>query len=307
MKNKLKQSAKMVLSFFAGMLFFVGVLSVMATYPMPPNNETIGGWLGAIFDLQNSGTGELIVQSKNVKLPNNAVISDNKQVTTKEYVDSRVVAEGNSGGGELVCVADQYAWQVCQGVDIPGYSKFMSSSGNYGCCFKKVDQGTGKRIFVTGVGYRGDLDEGQGGEEGADAKCQRRADAASLNGTFKAWLLDGTNKQYIYDKFEDRSYYNMQGGKVITTFLNYNQGPTGFNTLEATIGYDEFGRTNSRLVWTGILSGGSAFSNNCSNFTSSTSNGTVGHAAFQDSRWYYYHSSPTYGCNNTLSLICVET
>jgi hypothetical protein len=41
-----------------------------------------------------------------------------------------------------------------------------------------------KRVFVTSTGYPGNL----GGLAGADAKCQERATAAGLGGTFKAWL-----------------------------------------------------------------------------------------------------------------------
>src|SRR5207249_159884 len=43
-----------------------------------------------------------------------------------------------------------------------------------------------KRIFVSSVTYSADL----GGTAGADAKCQSLADAASLAGTFKAWIAD---------------------------------------------------------------------------------------------------------------------
>src|SRR5207248_2675590 len=43
-----------------------------------------------------------------------------------------------------------------------------------------------KRVFVTSVMYDGNL----GGLAGADAKCQARATAASLSGTYKAWLSD---------------------------------------------------------------------------------------------------------------------
>ncbi len=43
-------------------------------------------------------------------------------------------------------------------------------------------------VFVTSTKYQGNL----GGLAGADAKCQARADAAGLQGTFKAWLSDST-------------------------------------------------------------------------------------------------------------------
>ncbi len=41
-----------------------------------------------------------------------------------------------------------------------------------------------RRVFVTSTTYSGNL----GGLSGADAKCQTRAQAAGLSGTYKAWL-----------------------------------------------------------------------------------------------------------------------
>lgn len=41
-----------------------------------------------------------------------------------------------------------------------------------------------RRVFVTSTTYSGNL----GGLPGADAKCQTRAQAAGLSGTYKAWL-----------------------------------------------------------------------------------------------------------------------
>jgi hypothetical protein len=43
-----------------------------------------------------------------------------------------------------------------------------------------------KKVFVTSQAYNGNL----GGLAGADAKCQQLANAAGLQGTFKAWLSD---------------------------------------------------------------------------------------------------------------------
>jgi len=47
---------------------------------------------------------------------------------------------------------------------------------------------TQKRVFVTSESYTADL----GGLAGADAKCQKLADAAKLGGTYRAWLSDST-------------------------------------------------------------------------------------------------------------------
>jgi hypothetical protein len=41
-----------------------------------------------------------------------------------------------------------------------------------------------RTVFVTSTTYKGDL----GGMEGTNAKCKARAEAAGLNGTYKAWI-----------------------------------------------------------------------------------------------------------------------
>jgi len=45
-----------------------------------------------------------------------------------------------------------------------------------------------RRVFITSTVFTSDL----GGLEGADATCQNLADAAALDGTFKAWLSSST-------------------------------------------------------------------------------------------------------------------
>src|SRR5205823_203503 len=50
-----------------------------------------------------------------------------------------------------------------------------------GACVDKV-------VFVTSTSYDGNL----GGLTGGDAKCQARAVAAGLAGTYKAWLCSGS-------------------------------------------------------------------------------------------------------------------
>jgi hypothetical protein len=51
------------------------------------------------------------------------------------------------------------------------------------------------RVFISSRFFNGDLREGgQGsGVAGADAKCQARAQAAGLTGTYRAWISDATS------------------------------------------------------------------------------------------------------------------
>jgi hypothetical protein len=77
----------------------------------------------------------------------------------------------------LSCVAQEPVAESCNGVDDD--------------CNGEVDDPSticALRVFVTSQLYTGDL----GGLAGADAKCQALADAASLGGTYKAWLSSST-------------------------------------------------------------------------------------------------------------------
>jgi len=165
---------------------------------------------------------------------------------------------------------------------------------------------SGKRMFATSVGYTGNL----GGEAGADQKCQQRADAANLGGTFKAWLLGSENTR-IQNKFADTTYINMRGQKVITTFLDYNQNDRAWNNLENSIAFDEFSRqiSNNFNVWTGIDASGSRNGFNCNLWTSTQNSqnnvGSYGSINVQNNQWFYLGVG-NYICNQRYRLICAE-
>lgn len=225
--------------------------------------------------------------------------------SNKVYVDTAVSA-ASSVVGEIACIPfGNISLNATSCPTVPGYSKFVADAA---CCWRKDDSVDLKRIFVTSIGYDGNL----GGEAGADAKCQTRADAANRGGTFKAWLLDGTGAQYIYNKFTDASYSNILGQKVITTFLDYNSGYTGFQTLESSINYDEFKRSSATNIyaWTNLDSNGYryALSSNalsCYGFTydNNSSTALVGNVSYLTSQW---SSQTTQNCSSKLRLICVE-
>jgi len=89
--------------------------------------------------------------------------------------DAGVCGKGESAciGGALVCVpATSPSFDVCDLLDND--------------CDGTADNGVScaRRVFVTSSLYSGDL----GGLEGADAKCQAAADAASVAGVYRAWL-----------------------------------------------------------------------------------------------------------------------
>lgn len=145
MRKKIKQGSKIIIAFFSGILVFVGTISVLATWPNAPTSETLGGWLGSIFDLNTSDSTKLIVNSENVTLPNNTAISENKQITTKEYVDSTVSAASSTtsaiGGGAsaFVLVGGQNSVPACPG-------RYSSTMDGYWQC-AQTNSGGGSDCF----------------------------------------------------------------------------------------------------------------------------------------------------------------
>jgi len=137
---KLKQTLKNIGSkffiFLLGLTFFAGV-SVFAQWPEAPAGEVIGGWLGEIFNLNESSSGQLALNSKKLVLPSDASpISENKQVTTKEYVDSSVSAAESSssttigGGSVFTLVGEEDGIPACPN----GYT---SAQNGYWQCARK--------------------------------------------------------------------------------------------------------------------------------------------------------------------------
>ena len=102
---------------------------------------------------------------------------------------------------------------------------------------------TGKLVFLA-TGYNGNL----GGVAGADAKCQQRASAAGLAGTFKAWISDGTMASSPSVRFtKSAEPYVLVGGTLIAN--NWNDLTDG--TIANRIDKTEFG-TAVNVVYQGV-------------------------------------------------------
>jgi hypothetical protein len=113
------------------------------------------------------------------------------------------------------------------------------------------------KVFVTSTTYKaGDL----GGLAGADAKCQARASAAGLTGTFRAWLSDATDQPAT--RFSrDRGPYLLVTGNVVAN--NWTGLASG--TLRHAINVTELGTPAppatipgcaTPIVWTNTTSDG---------------------------------------------------
>lgn len=170
-------------------------------------------------------------------------------------------------------------------------------------------------VFLTSTTYDGKLNGLDGnGLDGADSKCQARAQAAGLSGTFKAWISDETgnaSNRFLHSTLP----YKMVDGTVIAN--NWSDLTDG--NLLAAIQKDEFGQSASNYeAWTGTNSGGTLYirlpwnvSYTCSNWTSNAQYGIMGltginsypNQAVTDQRWTEYQ--PDY-CNYPQSLYCFE-
>lgn len=158
-----------------------------------------------------------------------------------------------------------------------------------------------KRVFVSSEGYNGNL----GGLTGADAKCQALADAAGLQGTFKAWLSDtqqGPATRFTHSPYP---YALVTGVKVATDWTGLTSG-----ILLNSISTDQNGNTpNFPYVWTNTRADGTPLyydgNHTCDNWGSSSMGlwGLLGYWYFTNFEWTYEGYMP---CAFEYSLYCFE-
>ncbi|MHB9019584.1 MAG: fibronectin type III domain-containing protein [Minisyncoccota bacterium] len=163
-----------------------------------------------------------------------------------------------------------------------------------------------KRIFITSTTYTGNLT----GLAGADAKCQARADAVSLGGTWKAWISSGaTDITSATDRLTHSSslYVNMIGIKVADNWDDLVDG-----SLDAAIQYNENRASYSGQVWTGSnYNGTNYFSQDCSGtgagWTVTTGTGEdAGLSGIASSVTGSWSNNGANSCNTSLPLYCFE-
>lgn len=151
-----------------------------------------------------------------------------------------------------------------------------------------------------------------GGLAGADAKCQSLADAAGLSGKFKAWLSDSNQSPSSrFDFFTGpwRLQPNAVDGTdlppVVATDLE-DLTTCGATCLKHPINRTETGEIlqGSVTVWTNTLADGTASTDSCLDWTSTSVFGLFGDVSKVDQKWT--NTNTTFGCNSALSLYCFE-
>jgi hypothetical protein len=160
-----------------------------------------------------------------------------------------------------------------------------------------------KKAFVVNSGSSGNF----GGLNGADAACQSAATNASLTGTYKALLTDGTTA--VLDRWgASPSNYNngieLPSGTAVAS--DWTQLTT--SALSNAINKQADGSNATQYVLTGMSTAlGTAGSANCSDWTSTSGNGTLGNSSSTNSItwWRGYGNNPcTPGV--TVGFYCFE-
>jgi len=132
---------------------------------------------------------------------------------------------------------------------------------------------------VTSTSHTGAL----GGLTGADAHCMARAQAASLPGTFKAWLSSSTASP-------STRFVRHTGPYVLPTRVIVADNWTDLTdgTLDVPIDRDENNALVAARVWTYTEANGVAgvSGTNCSNWTAATNtNGWPGNTGYAINAW----------------------
>ncbi|HEY5922342.1 MAG TPA: hypothetical protein VIV11_11755 [Kofleriaceae bacterium] len=165
-----------------------------------------------------------------------------------------------------------------------------------------------RRVFLTSTFYDGNF----GGLAGADAKCQERADAAGLTGTYKAWLSDDTTSAGSRLEHSPDPYILVDG-----TVVANDWSQLGSSFLAHAIDKTELGGPPT-VIWTGCGSWAGVFTGTrtpngsswpgqtCQNWTSSSSSdiALIGHAFASNSHWTNLCSYQP--CSTPTPLYCIE-
>lgn len=159
------------------------------------------------------------------------------------------------------------------------------------------------RVFVTSTLQNGNL----GGLAGADAICAARATAASLPGTYVAWLSTDT-VDAVSRLGSARGFVRVDGKPFANTvadmLANRIFNPLRISETGADVTAGEFPEVPAVTVYTGTLSSGQVAAGfNCSNFTDTSGNARRGAAAGGPEAWTARQNS---NCSSARRLYCFQ-
>lgn len=209
---------------------------------------------------------------------------------------------GGGGGGEGKTTLSDL------NCDPGDFVQFDSQTGEWVCL--NVGQlqlvlNLAKHVFVTSQTYDGDL----GGIDGADEKCQSRANAANLPGSYRAWISDGFGEGHSpISRFNEAVVpYILVNGDIVASNSIDLFNPV--SELTNPIDVDEFGNlvVDDDFVWTNVGANGDAAteSTDCQDWESNLdfNIGAFGSAIDIDFAWT---SFGTIACDASQRLYCFE-
>ena len=152
-------------------------------------------------------------------------------------------------------------------------------------------------MFATSTAHDGNLN----GLNGADAICQARADAASLPGSYKAWLSSSSVAVSSRLTHSTQPYYMLNNLKVADNWTDLVDG-----SIDNAINVSETGATlPGFLPWTGSTHLAGVTSYHCMDWTSGANAnfGTHGSSSRADLAWTY---NIIRRCDSLLRLYCFQ-
>jgi cysteine-rich repeat protein len=158
-----------------------------------------------------------------------------------------------------------------------------------------------KRVFVTSTAWNGNL----GGVAGAKAKCQARANALNLGGTWDAWVSNNTSTPSSRFIKSITRYARLDGLEVAQTWGDLTDGsidvPININELKAMVGQAD--------VWTGTSSNGTSLEEDCSGWTAGGGFGVIGYEGRNNATnadWTNTGLFAASNCSTVQRLYCFE-
>ena len=175
-----------------------------------------------------------------------------------------------------------------------------------------LDPPGAKRAFITSTIGTGNLGAwadagGATGIAAGDAICAARADAAGLDGTFRAWLSDA-NIDAIDRLPSDGPWVRIDGAAIAADKAGLAAGALLANPLVTEDGtyLVPLGGGGESLVWTGTLADGTRAAQSCQGWTSarSSDSGLEGFITYLLPSWT--ENGPAECDSSWLHLYCFE-
>ena len=179
------------------------------------------------------------------------------------------------------------------GADGPGIADMSCQEGSYVIGFAAnlpiCSPLPPHTVFLTSDRFNGAI----GSIAAADLKCQNQADAASLAGTYKAWL---STKVPVYSPAtdwpasRDREYQLPDGTVVATDWADLTDGSIGHTINQHADGTEDL---SGWVIWTGTNPDGSVVvaDSTCDDWTGTTGTGKLGNNSDTNTRWTSSHDS----------------